>query len=144
MGRSANSVEGGRRETYTAATVTGKHPLFQQRGCVPQHDGRKTRLLSSLFLSFSLSLLLSLFPFPCSLSAFTSPFSFSLNAPLIVKTMRASLGGLLVVLGWLTFARAGHMVVDHSETSQATYFPASAWADVELGAGVRGIRSFLP
>lgn len=58
--------------------------------------------------------------------------------------MRASLGGSLVVLGWLAFARAVHMVVDNSETSQVTYFPASAWVDVELEAGVRGIRSFLP
>jgi len=49
--------------------------------------------------------------------------------------MRVSLGGLLVVLGWLTFAQAVHnIVVDHSDTSQLTYLPASAWVEVELGA----------
>jgi len=59
--------------------------------------------------------------------------------------MRASLGGLLVVLGWLTFARAAHNVtVDHSETSQLTYFPASKWVEVELGAEVCTIGSFVP
>jgi hypothetical protein len=58
--------------------------------------------------------------------------------------MRASLGGLLVVLGWLTLARAAHNVtVDHSEISQLTYSPASAWVEVELKAGVRAIRSFV-
>jgi len=50
--------------------------------------------------------------------------------------MRASLGGLLVALGCLTFAQAAHNVmVDHSETSQLTYLPASAWVEVELEAG---------
>ena len=59
--------------------------------------------------------------------------------------MRASLGGLLVVLGWLTFARAVHNVtVDHSETSRVTYFPAPKWVEVELGAEVCIIRSFVP
>ncbi len=59
--------------------------------------------------------------------------------------MRASLGGLLVALGWLTFAQAAHNVmVNHSETSQLTYLPASAWVEVELEAGVRAIRSFVP
>lgn len=59
--------------------------------------------------------------------------------------MKASLGGLLVVLGWLTFAQATHnVVVDHSDTSQLTYLPASAWVEVELEAGVRAIRTFVP
>jgi len=58
--------------------------------------------------------------------------------------MRASLGGLLVVLGCLTFAHAAHNVtVDHSETSRLTYLPASKWVEVELRAKVRTIRSFV-
>lgn len=57
--------------------------------------------------------------------------------------MRASLGGLLFALGWLTFAQAEHNVlVDHSETSQLTYLPASAWVEVELESVVSSICSF--
>ena len=59
--------------------------------------------------------------------------------------MRASLGGLLVALGWLTFAQATHNVlVDHSDTSQLTYLPVSEWVEVELDAGVRSICIFVP
>jgi hypothetical protein len=58
--------------------------------------------------------------------------------------MRASLGGLFVVLWWLTFARAANVEVDHSDTSQVTYWPPSAWVEVEPEAGVRGTRSFVP
>jgi len=58
--------------------------------------------------------------------------------------MRVSLGGFLVALGWLTFARAAYNVtVDHSDTSQLTYLPVSAWAEVELEAEVRSTRSFV-
>ena len=58
--------------------------------------------------------------------------------------MRASLGGLLVALGWLTFAQASHnVVVDHFDTSQLTYLPASAWVEVELEAWVRAIRTVM-
>ena len=56
--------------------------------------------------------------------------------------MRTSLGGFLVVLGWLAFTRAvQNVTVDHSETSQLTYFPASKWAEVEFGAEVCTTRS---
>lgn len=59
--------------------------------------------------------------------------------------MKASLGGLLVVLGWLTFARAAHNVtVDHSEFSQLTYLPASEWTEVELEETVHIICPFMP